>query len=134
MRLTTEDAHKMTTGPCHDLDDLAAGSKGTFKDLGVKFSTILDSVDGIIEKTNTLVEKATEQVTDPHLQQTIAETADQLRNTIARFNQMASDIHQLTGDPTLQGDLKRTVANLADAAEHGKSVLEKADRLIEISK
>ena len=130
VRLSTEDAHTITSQMRHDMDDLFGSSKGTLKDLGTKVNTLLDHLDDTVQGANTVVEKLTEQVTDPHLQQSLQETADLARQTLARFNQIASDIHSLTGDPALQGDIKRTVATLSDAAEHGKDAMEKVDSIL----
>ncbi len=130
VRLSTDDAHAITTQMRHDMDDLFGSSKGALKDLGTKVNTLLDHLDDTVQGANTVVEKLTEQVTDPHLQQSLQETTDLARQTLARFNQIASDIHSITGDPSLQGDIKRTFATLGDAAQHGKDAMEKVDTIL----
>jgi len=127
---TTDDAHQMTTQLRRDMDDLIGSSKGNLKDLGTKLTSLLDHLDGTVQDVNTVVQKLTEQVTDPHLQQSLQDTADLARGTLARFNQIASDIHTLTGDPQLQGDLKKSVANLANMTEKGSHAAQKVDQLL----
>lgn len=130
VRRTTEDAHLMTSQLRQDMDDLIGSSKGNLKELGTKVNSLLDHVDATVQDTDTVVQKLTEQVTDPHLQQSLQETAELARATLARFNQIASDIHSLTGDPDVQGDLKKTIANLSNASEHGKMAMDKVDQIL----
>lgn len=130
VRDTTADAHMMTTQLRHDLDDLVGSSKGNLKDLETKINNILDHVDDAIQNTNTVVQKLTDQVTDPHLQQSLQETAELARATLARFNQIASDLHELTGDPNLQGALKETVQNVQHLTETIQPTLENINKVV----
>jgi ABC-type transporter Mla subunit MlaD len=130
VKATTDDAHQMTSQLRRDMDDLIGSSKGNLKDLGTKLASLLDHLDGTVQDVNTVVQKLTEQVTDPHLQQSLQDTADLARGTLARFNQIASDIHTLTGDPELQGDLKRSVASLANMTDKGTHAVQKVDQLL----
>ena len=130
VKATTDDAHQMTSQLRRDMDDLIGSSKGNLKDLGTKLTSLLDHLDGTVQDVNTVVQKLTEQVTDPHLQQSLQDTADLARGTLARFNQIASDIHTLTGDPELQGDLKKSVANLAAMTDKGTHAVQKVDQML----
>jgi phospholipid/cholesterol/gamma-HCH transport system substrate-binding protein len=69
-------------------------------------------------------------VTDPRLQNTVQETADLARTTLARFNQIASDLHQITGDPQLQNNLRQTVQNLQNATEQGEQAVKRINDLL----
>jgi phospholipid/cholesterol/gamma-HCH transport system substrate-binding protein len=131
VRQITEDAHGMSVQLRRDMDDLVGSSKGNLKDLGGKVNSLLDHVDATIQDTDSVVQKLTEQVTDPHLQQSLQETADLARTTLSRFNQIASDIHALTGDPEFQGDIKKTMANLSSATERGQHAIEKVDQILD---
>jgi phospholipid/cholesterol/gamma-HCH transport system substrate-binding protein len=106
------------------------GSRGNLDKLTAKLSEVLDHVDTTIDDTNSMVKKLTEQVTDPRLQNTLQETAELARATLARFNQIASDIHELSGDPNLQANLKSSVANLQEITDKGRGVAEKVDTLL----
>jgi len=130
VKATTADAHLITTQLRHDMDDLVGSSKGNLKDLGTKVNSLLDHVDALVQNADTVVQKLTEQVTDPHLQQSVQETAELARATLARFNQIASDIHALTGDPEMQADLKHTVANLRGVTDRGQHAMEKVDQIL----
>ena len=112
------------------LTETIKGSRGNLDKLTAKLNEVLDHVDVTIDDTNTIVKKLTEQVTDPRLQNTLQETADLARTTLARFNQIASDIHEISGDPNLQTNLKTSVANLQEITDKGRGVAEKVDTLL----
>lgn len=112
------------------LNETIRGSRGNLDRLTAKLSEVLDHVDTTIDGTNAMVKKLTEQVTDPRLQNTLQETAELARTTLARFNQIASDIHELSGDPNLQANLKSSVANLQEITEKGRGAAEKVDTLL----
>jgi len=84
-------------------------------DLLQKFTDAVDSVRG-------LVVTLAEQVNDPRLQQSLQETLDLVRSTVARFNQVAADVHALLGDTEVQGSLRETLVSVREAAEHGKKI------------
>jgi phospholipid/cholesterol/gamma-HCH transport system substrate-binding protein len=112
------------------LNDTIKGSRGNLDKLTAKLNEVLDHVDVTIDDTNAVVKKLTEQVTDPRLQNSLQETAELARATLARFNQIASDIHELSGDPNLQANLKSSVANLQEITEKGRGAAEKVDTLL----
>src|SRR5262249_38332047 len=58
------------------------------------------------------------------------ETLELAKTTIARFNQIASDIHQLTGDPTVQNDLKTSVTQLRETTEQVKPLVERIGAIV----
>jgi ABC-type transporter Mla subunit MlaD len=130
LRAVTMDARKTADRMSEDLKTLVKSSRGKFDDLSDKLLDLLTKVGNTVDEANTVVAKLTEEVTDPRLQQSLQETAELARTTLARFNQIASDVHQLTGDPRLQGDLKASVDNLRVASEHGEAVVEKVDSLL----
>jgi len=112
------------------LNETIKGSRGNLDRLTAKLNEVLDHVDVTIDDTNSMVKKLTEQVTDPRLQNTLQETAELARATLSRFNQIASDIHELSGDPNLQANLKSSVANLQEITEKGRGAAEKVDTLL----
>jgi len=130
VRMTTETAHKLTISLSKDLDEFKGSSKSTLTDLGGKVNALLGNLDATVDGANAIIKKVTDQVSDPHLQQSLQRTLDLVQATVARFNQIASDIHTLTGDPALQGNLKRTVANLSDASDKMKDGMEKVDQIL----
>lgn len=92
-------------------------------DLILKFGDTVDAARGALTKL-------TEQVSDPRLQQSLLETVDLAKATLARFNQIATDIHNLTGDPTVQGDLKSTLSSFKDTSEEAQKLVRKFDQLV----
>lgn len=103
------------------IDQLADNAIDTLQKLG-------DTVDA----ARSAVTRLTEQVSDPRLQQSLLETLDMARATVARFSQIASDIHQLTGDPTIQTDLKATVANLRETVDEARPLMAKLNQLASV--
>lgn len=112
------------------LSETIKGSRGSLDKLTAKLNEVLDHVDVTIDDTNAIVKKLTEQVTDPRLQNTLQETAELARATLSRFNQIASDIHELSGDPNLQTNLKSSVANLQEITDKGRGAAEKVETLL----
>lgn len=110
--------------------DIAQSGKGSIKNMTDKLTDILTRIDGTIDDANTVVKKLTEQVSDPRLQQSLQETAELARTTLARFDQIAADVHQLTGDPELQADLKETVAHLKNASSKGEQAVNRVNNLL----
>lgn len=127
---TSANAKKASDSLRVQLNETIKGSRGNLDKLTAKLNEVLDHVDVTIDDTNSIVKKLTEQVTDPRLQNTLQETAELARATLARFNQIASDIHELSGDPNLQANLKSSVANLQEITEKGRGAAEKVDVLL----
>ncbi|MDE2125198.1 MAG: MCE family protein [Armatimonadetes bacterium] len=96
-----------------------------------RLSDILAQLDNTIEDANSVVKKLTEQVTDPRLVQSLQDTAELARATLSRFNQIASDLDQLVGDPALQSNLKSTVSNLSGVTRSGEQTLTKVNTLLD---
>jgi hypothetical protein len=101
------------------VDELTTGAV----DLLQKFADTVDAARGAVTKL-------AEQVSDPRLQQSLVETLDLAKTTLARFNQIASDIHNLSGDPNVQNDLKTTVATVRETATEGQKLVERINTLV----
>lgn len=101
------------------LDELANGTI----DLLQKFSDTVDAARGAVTKL-------TEQVSDPRLQQSLQETLDLTKATIARFGQIATDIQQITGDPMVQSDLKTSISNVKETTEEVQRLTERVNKLV----
>jgi len=110
--------------------DLTVKTKGPIEKLPTKLNDLLGHVDSMLDSADAVVNKLTEQVTDPRFQQSLQETAELARTTLARFNQIATDLHELTGDPKLQNDLKLTVSNLRATTEKSEQVVDKFNSLL----
>ncbi len=110
--------------------DLAKNTQGPLEKLPTKLNDLLGHVDSMLDSADAVVNKLTEQVTDPRFQQSLQETAELARTTLARFNQIATDLHELTGDPKLQNDLKLTVSNLRSTVEKSEQVVDKFNSLL----
>ncbi|HLK61259.1 MAG TPA: MlaD family protein [Chthonomonadaceae bacterium] len=127
---TSSNAKLMTAELRSDLDDLVASNKDNITNFGKKLNDLLSHVDSTLVDADAVVQKLTEQVSDPRFQQSLQETADLARTTLSRFNQIASDLHELTGDPELRNDLRQTVANLRSATDQGQEAIQKVNALL----
>ena len=112
------------------LNKLLDSGSSAFDETKEQLINIFDRIDTTLDDSNTVIKRLTEQVTDPRLQQSLQETTELARTTLARFNQIASDLHQFTGDPALQDDLKTTVANLKNASQSGQEAVTRLNNLI----
>jgi len=109
--------------------ELATNTKGPLEKLPSKLNDLLGHVDTMLDSADAVVNKLTEQVTDPRFQQSLQETAELARTTLARFNQIATDLHEISGDPKLQNDLKLTVSNLRATTDKAEQITDKFNTL-----
>jgi len=101
------------------LDELATGAV-----------ELLVNVRDTIDAARSMVTRLSEQVSDPRLQQSLQETLDLAKATVARFNQIASDIHQISGDPEIQKSLKTTLGTLGETSDRANEALERVNSLL----
>ncbi|MEP6755410.1 MAG: hypothetical protein ABJA67_07910, partial [Chthonomonadales bacterium] len=64
----------------------------------------------------------------------LSETIDLAKTTLARFNQIASDLHSITGDTGIQTDIKSTVTSMKEATEDGQKLIKRVSSLVETFK
>jgi|SRR5579872_583690 len=129
-RHVSDDASVTSTQLKNYVTDLTANTKGPLEKLPTRLNDLLGHVDTMLDSADAVVNKLTEQVTDPRFQQSLQETAELARTTLSRFNQIATDLHELTGDPKLQNDLKLTVSNLRATTEKSEQVVDKFNSLL----
>jgi phospholipid/cholesterol/gamma-HCH transport system substrate-binding protein len=124
-------ARKTTEAFGGELQALMKRNGGRVDDLVTGLLDLLQRFTDTVDAARGLVTRLAEQVNDPRLQQSLQETLDLTKATIARFNQVASDVHMLLGDAAVQGDLKATLTSVRDATESGKKVAADVSRLVE---
>ncbi len=127
----SSEARKTTETFGSELQTLMKRNSGRVDDLVTGLFDLLQRFTDTVDAARGLVTRLAEQVNDPRLQQSLQETLDLTKATIARFNQVASDVHMLLGDAAVQGDLKATLASVRDATESGKKVAADVSRLVE---
>lgn len=130
LRAVAHDAHLTAKTLGAELRSTVKRNSSKLDELADNAIDILQKLADTVDAARGMVTKLSEQVSDPRLQQSLQEAVDLTKTTIARFNQIATDIHQLTGDPGVQSNLKTTVTRLKEATEKGLEVAEKADRLL----
>ena len=124
-------ARKTTETFGSELQALMKRNSGRVDDLVTGMFDLLQRFTDTVDAARGLVTRLAEQVNDPRLQQSLQETLDLTKATIARFNQVASDVHMLLGDAEVQGDLKATLTSVREATESGKKVAADMSRLVE---
>jgi phospholipid/cholesterol/gamma-HCH transport system substrate-binding protein len=112
------------------LRDFVASGKGKFDKLSDTAISLSTKLGNTIDDANQVVKKLTEQVTDPRLQQSLQETIELARSTLASVRQISSDVHQITGDPNLPKNISETMSNLNDASARGRDALDKLDSIL----
>lgn len=129
-RKVSEDAAVTSTQLSSYVKELTNKKSGPVERLTSKLNDVLGHIDSTLDSADAVVNKLTEQVTDPRFQQSLQETTELARTTLARFNQIATDLHELTGDPKLQNDLKLTVSNLRETTDKSQQVVDKFNTLL----
>ena len=121
---------KTTVQLSEDLHTLVASGKGKFDRIYDTAIELATKLGGTVDQANNIVKKLTEQVSDPRLQQSLQETVELARATLSSVRQITSDLHQLTGDPTLKANFTQSVENLKDLTESGKKAADRLDKLL----
>lgn len=131
MEAIARQARKTTDVVGTELSGLAKRNSGRVDTLMTGLFDLLQKFTDTLDSARGLVTRLTDQVTDPRLQQSLQETLELTRATIARFNQVAADVHMLLGDAAVQGDLKATLTSLRDATDSGRKVAADVSKLVE---
>jgi phospholipid/cholesterol/gamma-HCH transport system substrate-binding protein len=113
-----------------DIRGMVKRNSAKFDELTTGTVDLLNNFADTVDAARGALTKLTEQVSDPRLQQSLLETVDLAKATLARFNQIATDIHNLTGDPSVQGDLKSTLATLKETTEEGQKLVTRVSELV----
>lgn len=131
LEVISGEARRTTVTFSRELQDLMKRNGGRVDELVTGLFDLLQRFTDTVDAARALVVRLAEQVNDPRLQQSLQETLDLTRATMARFNQVAADIHALLGDVEVQSDLKATLASVRETAETGKKVAADVSTLVE---
>jgi phospholipid/cholesterol/gamma-HCH transport system substrate-binding protein len=130
MQAISQDARQTATTVGTELRAAVKRNSGKFDALANGAVDLLQRFADTVDAARGAVTKLTEQVSDPRLQQSLIETLDLAKTTLARFNQIATDIHSISGDPNVQNDLKTTVSTLRETTEEGQKLIERINTLV----
>lgn len=125
------ESRRATVALSRELQDITRRSGDRLDTLLTGLFDLLQRFTDTVDSARALVVRLAEQVNDPRLQQSLQETLDLARATMARFNQVASDIHALLGDVQVQSDLKATLTAVRETAESGQKVAADVSALVE---
>jgi phospholipid/cholesterol/gamma-HCH transport system substrate-binding protein len=129
-RSVSQDAAVTAKDLSRQLRDFVSSGKGKFDKLSDTAISLSTKLGDTIDDAREVVRKLTEQVSDPRLQQSLQETVELARSTLASVRQITSDVHQITGDPSLPKNISQIVSNLNAASASGKDVMEKLDGVL----
>jgi phospholipid/cholesterol/gamma-HCH transport system substrate-binding protein len=130
LRMIARDARTTATSVSSELRGMVKRNGKKFDELTDGAIELLGRFADTVDAARGALTKLTEQVSDPRLQQSLLETVDLAKAMLARFNQIATDIHSLTGDPSVQGDLKETLATLKTTTEEGQKLIQRVSDLV----
>ncbi|MCC6729142.1 MAG: MCE family protein [Chthonomonadales bacterium] len=131
LRAISAEARRTAHGMSAQLQSIVKRNGGRLDELLAAMFDLLQRFTDTVDAARGLVTRLAEQVNDPRLQQSLQDTLDLAKTTIARFNQIASDIHQITGDAGVQSDIKGTVASLRQTSERGEKIASDVARLVD---
>ncbi len=84
---------------------------------------IVASLDASAHDLNRTADQVASLASDPQLRQNILQTTQGIAQTATTFSSIAGDLHNVTGNPQTQAQLRDTVANVDAAAQKANSVL-----------
>ena len=87
------------------------------------FDSIVASLDASARDLNRTADHVTALASDPQLRSNILETTQGIAQTATTFASIARDLHNVTGNPQTQAQLRDTVANVDAAAQKANSLL-----------
>src|SRR5258708_2514878 len=137
MDASLDDLQVMTHETRKTAVTLGADLRAIVKRNGTKFDELASNAVDTLQKLGDTVDAArsaltrlTEQVSDPRIQQSLIETLEIAEETLARFNQIATDIHQITGDQATQGNIKAAIASVRETSGKLDTLTEKIGSLV----
>lgn len=130
-RQLSADSRRTTATLSKSLVGLVNSSRPKLDRLTDQSLVLLSKLSDSIDNANLVVKRLTEQVSDPRLQSSLQETIELARSTLSSTRQIASDIHQLTGDPEIRANLKKSAANLELTTERSAATLERLNNLLD---
>ncbi len=131
LTLASANARDMSATLSTELRDMIKRNGGKVDEFANNALDLLVDLKETMNTARSMVGKLSEQVGDPRLQQSLQETLDLAKSTLARFNQIASDIHQFTGDPEVQTNLKTTTQSLREASLRGEEIASRVGKLVD---
>ena len=130
-KLLSRDTRRTTAALSSNLTSILNTSRPKLDKLTDQGALLFGKLGNTIDNANLVVKRLTDQVSDPRLQSSLQDTIELARSTLSSTRQIASDVHQLTGDPALQGNLKESAANLRLTTERSAAALDKLNDLLD---
>src|SRR5258708_30873383 len=100
LQVMTHETGKTAVTLGADLRSIVKRNGSKFVELASNAVDTLQKLGDTVDAARSALTRLTGQVSDPRIQQSLIETLDIAKETVARFNQIATDIHQITGDQT----------------------------------
>ena len=105
------------------ISDLTSTLDNSVKRNTGHFDAIVASLDNSARDLNRTADHVTALASDPQLRSNILQTTQGIAQTATTFASIAADLHNVTGNPQTQAQLRDTVANVDAAAQKANSLL-----------
>jgi hypothetical protein len=106
-----------------NLNDLTGQLDASVRRNTGHFDAIVAALDASARDLNRTADHVTSLASDPQLRSNILQTTQGVAQTATSFASIASDLHNVTGNPQTQAQLRDTVANVDAAAQKANSLL-----------
>jgi hypothetical protein len=105
------------------LTDLTSQLDNTVRRNTGHFDSIVTALDNSARDLNRTADHVTALASDPQLRSNILQTTQGIAQTATTFASIAGDLHNVTGNPQTQAQLRDTVANVDAAAQKANALL-----------
>lgn len=105
-----------------NLSDVTAQLDATVRRNTGHFDGIVAALDRSARDLNTTADHVKDLASDPRLHDNILQTTRGIAETATQFSAIASDLHDVTGNPQTKAQLRDTMANIDAAAQKANSI------------
>ncbi|MBV8298971.1 MAG: MCE family protein [Candidatus Eremiobacteraeota bacterium] len=106
-----------------NINDLTASLDNSVRRNSGHFDAIVASLDNSARDLNRTADHVADLASDPRLKANLLETTQGIAQTATTFASIANDLHNVSGNPQTQAQLRDTVANVDAAAQKANSLL-----------
>jgi ABC-type transporter Mla subunit MlaD len=105
-----------------NLTDLTAQLDTTVRRNTGHFDAMIAALDNSARDLNVTADQVKGLTSDPRLKDNILQTTHEIAETATQFAAIASDLHDVTGNPQTKAQLRDTVANIDAASQKANSI------------
>jgi ABC-type transporter Mla subunit MlaD len=106
-----------------NINELTGNVNGLVRDNRKHFGDLINDLSKTADNLNKTMAGVASIAQDPLLHESLVGTAQNVRDATAKLKAIATDLEQITGDPTTQSKLKSTISNLEAVTAKANAVL-----------